>query len=60
MKDPSIERGMYKLRDLEVELNVSRETLYRWRRKGIIKSVTLPTGHIRVPREEVERLRHGI
>ena len=36
--------------------NVSVKTLWEWQRKGMIKAVRLPTGKLRYPRSEVERI----
>jgi len=35
---------------------ISVKTLWEWRKKGIIKAIKLPTGKLRYPRSEVERL----
>jgi len=35
-------------------LNVSRETVYRWIRSGILKAEQLPTGIHRIARNELE------
>ncbi len=41
-------------------LGISVKTLWMWQRKGIIKAVRLPTGKLRYPKSEVERiLREG-
>ncbi len=58
MKHRFIGKRMYKLLDLEVEFNVSRATLYRWCQKGLIKFIRLPSGHIRIPVSEVDKLKH--
>ena len=36
--------------------NISVKTLWEWQRKGLIKAVRLPTGKLRYPRSEVERI----
>jgi putative resolvase len=36
--------------------NISVKTLWEWQKKGIIKAVRLPTGKLRYPRSEVERI----
>jgi putative resolvase len=36
--------------------NISMKTLWKWQKKGIIKAVRLPTGKLRYPRSEVERI----
>ena len=48
---------MYKVWDLERELAVSRATIYRWCKNGQIKFIRLPPGYIRIPYEEVQRLK---
>lgn len=37
-------------------LRVSVKTIQRWARLGQIRAVTLPSGHIRVPRDAVDEL----
>lgn len=37
-------------------LGVTRGTIWRWVRDGRLPAVTLPTGTLRVRREDVERL----
>jgi predicted site-specific integrase-resolvase len=32
------------------------KTLWEWQKKGIIRAVRLPTGKLRYPRSEVERI----
>lgn len=59
MKEKSSKVTYYRVWDLERELSVSRATIYRWCRKGVIKYVKLPSGHIRIPKEEVEKLKQG-
>ncbi|MEM1785458.1 MAG: helix-turn-helix domain-containing protein [Candidatus Bathyarchaeia archaeon] len=46
------------LRPSEVakKFGISVKTLWKWQRKGIIKAVRLPTGKLRYPKSEVERL----
>lgn len=60
MKEENKKETMCKLWDLERELGVSRATLYRWCKRGVIKSTKLPSGHIRVPYSEVELLKGNI
>jgi putative resolvase len=36
--------------------NISVKTLWEWQRKGLIKAVRLPTGKLRYPKSEVERI----
>jgi putative resolvase len=43
-------------KDVARIFGISVKTLWRWQRKGIIKAVRLPTGKLRYPRGEVERL----
>jgi len=46
------------LRPSEVakKFGISVKTLWKWQRKGIIRAVKLPTGKLRYPKSEVERL----
>jgi len=37
-------------------LGISRQTLWEWTKKGIIKAVRLPTGRFRYPESEVKRI----
>ena len=48
MKRISNEETYYRVWDLERELSVSRATIYRWCKKGVIEYVKLPSGHIRI------------
>jgi len=57
MKRVSDENTYYRIWDLERELSVSRATIYRWCKKGVIKYVKLPSGHIRIPKDEVIKLK---
>ncbi|MEM3569623.1 MAG: helix-turn-helix domain-containing protein [Candidatus Jordarchaeales archaeon] len=43
-------------KDVAKIFNISVKTLWEWQRKGIIKAVRLPTGKLRYPKSEVERL----
>jgi len=36
--------------------NISVKTLWEWQKKGIIKAIRLPSGKLRYPRSEVERI----
>jgi len=46
------------LRPSEVakKFGISVKTLWKWQRKSIIRAVRLPTGKLRYPKSEVERL----
>ena len=37
-------------------LNISRASLYIWIQKGLIKAVRLPTGKLRIPLSELDRV----
>lgn len=50
---------MLKLAEVERLLGVSRWTLYAWIKRGKIQGVKLPSGHYRIPINEVERLKAG-
>ena len=43
-------------KDVAKVFNISTKTLWEWQKKGIIKAVRLPTGKLRYPRSEVDRL----
>jgi putative resolvase len=43
-------------RDVAKIFGISVKTLWKRQRRGIIKAVKLPTGKLRYPRSEVERL----
>ena len=43
-------------RDVAKIFGISVKTLWGWQRKGIIEAVRLPTGKLRYPKSEVERL----
>jgi putative resolvase len=43
-------------RDVAKIFGISVKTLWKWQRRGIIKAVRLPTGKLRYPKSEVERL----
>ena len=43
-------------KEVRVKLGISKRTLYRWIKTGKIKAVVLPSGRIRIPREEVEKI----
>ena len=47
---------LMKLRDVEVALDVSRWTLYRWLAEGKLKAIKLASGQYRVPVAEVRRM----
>lgn len=47
---------LLKLKDVVRIFNISVKTLWEWQEKGIIKAVKLPTGRLRYPKSEVERL----
>jgi len=47
---------LLKPKDVARIFNISTKTLWEWQKKGIIKAVKLPTGKLRYPKGEVERL----
>lgn len=47
---------LLKPKDVARIFNISTKTLWEWQKKGIIKAVRLPTGKLRYPKSEVERL----
>ena len=48
--------GFISLADVAEELAVSYWTVRRWAQAGQIKCIRLPSGTLRVPREELNRL----
>jgi len=54
------QRKMLKLAEIEQDMGVSRWTLYAWLKEGKIRGIKLPSGHYRVPREELEKLKREI
>jgi len=46
----------YKPSEVAYFLGVTTETLRRWEKLGLLKARRLPSGHIRIPKSEVERL----
>ncbi|MBS7288349.1 MAG: helix-turn-helix domain-containing protein [Candidatus Freyarchaeota archaeon] len=51
-----MEEELLRPRDAAKMFGISVKTLWKWQKKGIIKAVKLPTGKLRYPRSEVERL----
>lgn len=47
---------MQTLRELERDLNVSRDTLLRWIKTGKLSAVRLPGGHFRVEEDAARKL----
>ena len=47
---------LFRPRDVAEIFGISVKTLWKWQRKGIIRAVRLPTGKLRYPRSEVDRL----
>jgi len=47
---------LLKPRDVARIFNITTKTLWEWQRKGLIRAVRLPTGKLRYPRSEVERI----
>ncbi|MEM3832456.1 MAG: helix-turn-helix domain-containing protein [Thermoprotei archaeon] len=43
-------------KDVAKIFNISVKTLWKWQRKGIIRAVKLPTGKLRYPKSEVDKL----
>ena len=41
-------------------LGITRTTVYRYVRDGRLPAIKLPTGHTRIPREAVEKLRRQL
>jgi len=50
------EKQFFTIIELAEKLRVSRDTIDRWVRRGLIEVVRLPSGHYRIPLAEVERL----
>jgi len=53
------EKQLLRTGEVMTILGVHRLTLYNWRKNGIIKYITLPSGDIRYPRSEIERILRG-
>ena len=53
---PQVEERLLPPREAAKRLGVSVKTLWKWQRKGLIKAVRLPTGKLRYPESEVERI----
>jgi len=49
----------YKPSEVAYFLGVTTETLRRWEKLGLLKARRLPSGHIRIPKSEVERLSYA-
>lgn len=47
---------LLKPKDVAKIFNITTKRLWEWQKKGIIKAVKLPTGKLRYPKSEVERL----
>jgi putative resolvase len=43
-------------REVAKIFGISVKTLWKWQKNGIIKAVRLPTGKLRYPKSEVERV----
>ncbi|MEM0219437.1 MAG: hypothetical protein QW213_03815 [Thermoproteota archaeon] len=43
-------------KDVTKIFNISFKTLWKWQKKGIIRAIRLPTGKLRYPKSEAERL----
>lgn len=49
--------GFLSLADAASELSVSYWSVRRWAHAGLIKCIRLPSGTLRIPREELERVK---
>jgi excisionase family DNA binding protein len=49
-----------RLFEVQLELGVSRWTLYEWLSEGKLQGFKLPCGHYRVPVSEVERIKKNV
>jgi Predicted site-specific integrase-resolvase len=47
---------LLKPKDVAKIFNITTKTLWEWQKKGIIKAVRLPSGKLRYPKSEVERV----
>ncbi|MCI0722931.1 MAG: helix-turn-helix domain-containing protein [Acidobacteria bacterium] len=50
---------LLKVTDAARALGVSGETVRRWVREGRIRAVQTPSGHLRIPQDEIDRVRKG-
>lgn len=55
-----MEEELLRPKDAARMLGISVKTLWVWQKKGIIRAVRLPTGKLRYPRSEVERIHKGM
>jgi predicted site-specific integrase-resolvase len=51
-----MEEELLRPSDVARRFGISVKTLWKWQKKGIIKAVRLPTGKLRYPKSEVEKL----
>jgi len=51
-----MEEELLRPKDVARRLGISVKTLWVWQKKGIIRAVRLPTGKLRYPKSEVERI----
>ncbi|MBS7288555.1 MAG: helix-turn-helix domain-containing protein [Candidatus Freyarchaeota archaeon] len=47
---------LLKPKDVAKMFNITVKTLWQWQKRGLIKAVKLPTGKLRYPKSEVERI----
>ncbi|MCI0722938.1 MAG: helix-turn-helix domain-containing protein [Acidobacteria bacterium] len=51
--------ALLKVTDAARALRVSSETVRRWVREGRIRAIQTPSGHLRIPQDEIDRVRKG-
>jgi excisionase family DNA binding protein len=56
VKGGMTEEEMLTPKEVRLRLGISKRTLYRWIKTGKINAVILPTGRMRIPREEIEKI----
>jgi excisionase family DNA binding protein len=42
------------------ELHVTPMTLRTWYHRGLVQAIRLPSGHLRIPQSELDRLKSGL
>lgn len=56
MSNPSDMPALWKVKEVAVAMKMTPQTLYAWIKGGKVTHLRTPSGRIRIPVEEVERL----
>ena len=59
MAEQLTQQALFTQSEVKAIFGISSPTLWRWRKRGFIKAITISPGIIRIRREEVERLAGG-